>query len=285
MRGVFFLSRHYRELVDRYHGPEGDRFALEELTPVASRFVRTEGRMRVLEVGCGYGRNLVALSAIPGCGVVSCDVSLDELRRAARERLAPLPEERRARVSLVRQEPFRLPFPDSAFDLVVLWQVLEHVLGVDAKRRVLAECARVLGSGGHLLVETPNQWFPVDYHDNKIPFAHWILPRPAREWITWKVRGQRYAPSEYMSLPGYERLLRGCASVRRVTRATRFYFAPGWRRAWRDLGGTQVMLKRLIFLAVLPLHALLSLFGSSGDLLLPSVRIVWRVDKPDADAA
>jgi SAM-dependent methyltransferase len=284
-RGVFFLSEHYRSLVDRYHGPEGDRLALEELTPVAARFVRPEGTARVLEVGCGYGRNLVALSALPRCAVVGCDVSRDELDRAARERLAPLPGERRARVALVRQEPYRLPFADSTFDLVVLWQVLEHVFGAEAKRRVLAECTRVLRPGGHLLVETPNQWFPVDYHDNKVPFAHWLLPVAARRWLTWKIRGQRYQPSEYLGVRGYERLIRSGAGVKRIARATRFYFAPGWRSAWRDLSGTQVALKRVILVAVLPLHALLSLFGSSGDLLLPSVRMVWRVDKSAADAA
>lgn len=276
---MLFLSRHFRKLDGRYHGPEGDEFARQELTPVATRFLRPDAR--VLEVGCGYGRNLVALAETPGGRVVGCDVSLAQLRRAASERLGSSLEPLRPRVSLVQQEPFRLPFRDSSFHLVVLWQVLEHVHGRDAKRKVLAECIRVLESGGHLLVETPNQWFPIDYHDNKVPLAHWLLPRAARSWITWKVRGERYPPSEYLSLPGYERLLREAPRVARVTRATRFYFAASWREAWRRLGGTQVVLKRAIFVAVLPLHALLVAFGSSADLVLPSLRVVWRVDKLD----
>src|SRR5262245_9287589 len=216
------FARHFDRLVERYHGPEGDRFAIEELAPVARRFLAPGGR--ALEVGCGYGRNLIALASLPGVRVVGCDVARGELRRAA-ERIAALPADVRERVSLVHQDADRLPFPDSTFDFVVLWQVLEHVFGESARRRLIAEITRVLRSGGHVLVETPNAWFPVDYHDNKVPFAHY-LPRAARTWITWKVRGQRYHPSEYQSLPGCERLLRAAPSVRRVTKATRVYFAP-----------------------------------------------------------
>jgi len=161
----------------------------------------------------------------------------------------------------------------------VLWQVLEHVFRPEEKQRVLDECVRVLRPGGHLLVETPNLWFPVDYHDNRIPLAHWILPSSAREWLTSKVRGKRYPPSRYLSLTGCENLLWRSPGVSGVRRATRFYFAPSFREAYRDAGGTQVGLKRLIFLQVLPLHAILSLFGSSADHFLPSIRMVWRIDK------
>lgn len=270
------LTRRFDALVGRYHGPEGDRFALEELAPVARRFAPAGGR--ALEVGCGYGRNLVALAAVPGLRVTGCDVMLGELRRA-RERVAALPAEARGRVAIAQQEADRLPFKDGAFDLVVLWQVLEHVYGVAAKRRLIDECVRVLRPGGHVLIETPNQWFPVDYHDNNLPLAHWLLPRGAREWATWKVRGTRYTPSEYLSFPGCERLLRESPGVARVTKATRIYFAPGFGAAWRSLGGTQVPLKRAIFAALAPLHALVAPFGGSVDPLLPSIRAVWRVDK------
>jgi SAM-dependent methyltransferase len=273
---VWFLSSWFRRLNERYHGSEGDAFALDELTPVAARFL---GKGRVLEVGCGYGRNLVALAATPASLIVGCDVQQAELERAARERIAPLPAERRAAIALVRQEPYRLPFRDGGFDLVVLWQVLEHVFRPEEKQRVLDECVRVLAHGGHLLVETPNQWFPVDYHDNRIPLAHWILSESGREWLTWKIRGKRYPASRYLSLLGYERLLRRAPGVAAIHRATKFYFAQSWSEAYRNVGGTQVGLKRLIFLEVLPLHGVLSAFGSTADHFLPSIRMVWRIEK------
>lgn len=271
-----FLSRHLEGLNQRYHGAEGDAFAIEELAPVARRFLPPGGR--VLEVGCGYGRNLVALSSLPDRIVIGSDVAFGELARARTERLAPLDPGRRARVSLVRQEPLRLPFRDASVDLVVLWQVLEH-LSRSTKRHTLNECVRVLRPNGHLLVETPNQWFPFDYHDNKLPLVHWVLPAKAREWLTWKVRGVRHHPSQYLSLPACERLIRESPGVTRATRATRVYFADGFASAWRDLAGTQVAAKRVIFALAAPVHAVLSLFGSSADLILPSLRVVWRVEK------
>lgn len=271
------LGRHFQEIDARYHGPEGDRFAMEELAPVASRFLPRDGR--VLEVGCGYGRNLVALASLPSRGVVGSDPWLETLQRAARERLAPLPAGDRARVGLVRQERFRLPFRDGAFDLVVLWQVLEHVHGTPAKQRLMDECVRVLRPGGHVLVETPNRWFPFDYHDNRLPLVHWILPDRAREWLTWKIRGDRYPPSDYTSVSGAAALLRRAPGVAGVRKATKVYFARGYREAWRGLGGTQVGLKRLLFVLLAPVHALLSPFGGSADWFLPSIRVVWQVEK------
>ena len=271
-----WFSSHFRQLDGRYQGPEGDAFALEELAPVALRFLPAGGR--ALEVGCGYGRNLVALATLPAGLVVGSDPSAGELARA-RGRVLALPGPQRARVALVRQEPFRLPYADGSFDLVVLWQVLEHVFGREEKRRVLAESVRVLKDGGHLLVETPNQWFPFDYHDNKLPLAHWTGSLRLREWLTWRVRGLRFHPSEYLSLPGLERLIRAGPPGPRCARATRVYFAASYADAWRALGGTHVALKRVLFAALAPVHALLAPFGWSADLLLPSLRVVWRVQK------
>ncbi|HYM82301.1 MAG TPA: class I SAM-dependent methyltransferase, partial [Candidatus Limnocylindria bacterium] len=92
------LDRNFERLVARYHGPEGDAFALEELAPVAARVLPPGGR--ALEVGCGYGRNLVALASLPGARVVGCDVSGEELARAC-ARIGALPEEQQRRVALV----------------------------------------------------------------------------------------------------------------------------------------------------------------------------------------
>lgn len=270
------LAGAFRRIDERYLGPEGDDLALEELAPVAARFLPAGGD--VLEVGCGYGRNLVALSTLPARRVAGTDVSMEQLERA-RRRLAALPAGRRAGVHVARQEPWRLPFRDDTFDLVVLWQVLEHLFAPDEKCRLLAECARVLKDGGHLLIETPNQWFPVDYHDNRVPLAHWLLPPPAREWLTWRLRGERYQPSMYLSLPACERMLRDLPGVTRTEKATRVHFEDGYREAWRRIGGSQVRLKRLVFALLAPVHAALAPFGGSADLFLPSLRVVWRLHK------
>ncbi len=273
---MLWLTRFFERLMERYQGPEGDAFALEELAPVAARLLPRGAR--VLEVGCGYGRNLAALAGLPARLVAGAEPDAAELDQA-RRRLAGLAPEARCRVALVRQERFRLPFADRSFGLVVLWQVLEHVFDAGEKRRVLAEALRVLADGGHLLVETPNLWFPFDYHDNRLPFVHWTGARRLREWLTWRVRGSRFRPSEYVSLPRLERLLREAAPGARFTRATRLYLRRGYGEALRSLGGTHVGLKRLLLVLLGPVHAVLAPFGASADLFLPSLRVAWRVEK------
>src|SRR6185369_7792681 len=248
----------------------------EELAPVASRFLTPASR--VLEVGCGYGRNLMALASLKPGLVVGSDVDAGELERAADKR-ASLPASDFAHIELVRQEPRRLPFRDGSFDMVVLWQVLEHLFGQELKQTVVSECIRVLKPGGVVLVETPNQWFLVDYHDNKLPLVHWILPLPAREWLTHRVRGMKYHPSEYVSLGSCERLLWNAPNVRAVRKETRVYFARSFGEAWRGLAGTQVAAKRAIFALASPFHAVARLWGGSADSVLPSLRVVWRVQK------
>jgi SAM-dependent methyltransferase len=272
-----FLGRHFRRLVAAYHGPEGDTFALDELNPVVARFLPERGA--VLEVGCGYGRNLFAVASLGKARlVVGSDVERSELARA-RERVAALPTTQRATAHVVQQEPFRLPFPDGAFDFLILWQVLEHVFGNPQKQALLSECVRVLKPGGHILVETPNQWFPFDHHDNKLPLVHWLLPMKGREWATHLVRGEKYHPSEYLTLPQCAAMIRRARGVTSLRKVTSVYFAGSYAEAWRGLAGPQAMLKRVLFVVLAPLHAVLVLFGGSADLFMPSIRAVWLVEK------
>ena len=105
------------------------------------------------------------------------------------------------------------------------------------------------------------------------------LPPPLREWLTFKIRRKRYPPSEYVSIPSLKRLLLTTPGVRSVSKATRIYFFPSFGDAWGGLAGSQVALKRIIFALVAPVHAVLRVFGQSGDLILPSIRVVWRIDK------
>ncbi len=48
-----------------------------------------------------------------------------------------------------------LPFPDGAFDLVLSFDVFEHIRDSDAH---LDEVSRVLRAGGRYLVQTPSKW-------------------------------------------------------------------------------------------------------------------------------
>ncbi|GEM_PF-738402 len=103
-----------------------------------------EGRLApgslVLDVGCGEGREAIALSR-RSCRVVAGDLSqgMVDRARAAVER----------RVRLVRFDARRLPFRPGAFDAVVLTNMLlQYVWPRAARVEVAREARRVLAPGG-----------------------------------------------------------------------------------------------------------------------------------------
>jgi SAM-dependent methyltransferase len=87
---------------------------------------------QVLEVGCGTGAVLNALSRTLGDELVGVDVG-----PVAREREAPEP-----RVRFESYDGTRLPFDDQAFDLVYATHVLEHVVDERGFLRELRRVAR-----------------------------------------------------------------------------------------------------------------------------------------------
>lgn len=52
-------------------------------------------------------------------------------------------------------DAYRLPLPDGAVDTILMTEVLEHL---ERPGDALAECARLLRAGGHLIATTPFSW-------------------------------------------------------------------------------------------------------------------------------
>ncbi len=104
---------------------------------------RCRGR-DVLEAGCGegYGADLIADVA---AGVIGLDY--DETAVAHVRARYP-------RVDMRHGNLAELPLPDGAVDVVVNFQVIEHLWD---QGQFVAECARVLRPGGVLMMSTPNR--------------------------------------------------------------------------------------------------------------------------------
>jgi len=102
-------------------------------------YARSDGR--VLDLGCGVGNNLAALKRYGETwGADSSPRALEYCRRDFRGRLDE--------VIL----PDRVPYPDDTFDLIVMFDVLEHVADdLAAARRVF----RLLRPGGLLALTVP----------------------------------------------------------------------------------------------------------------------------------
>jgi SAM-dependent methyltransferase len=104
---------------------------------------RCAGR-EVLEAGCGegYGADLIA-------GVARRVVAVDYDAAAVAHVRARYP-----RVEVLRANLAELPLPDASVDVVVNFQVIEHLWD---QPQFVAECARVLRPSGLLMMSTPNR--------------------------------------------------------------------------------------------------------------------------------
>lgn len=151
---------------------------------------------RWLDCGCNDGSYTVALRDRGANPVVGCDVD-PKLIETAQNRWRDIEG-----VEWVTADAEGLPFPDGAFDGILLNEVLEHI---PEQERALAELHRVLRPGGCLCVFSPNRWFPFEGHGvilgartlgYSIPLLPW-LPRRLTVNIT---RARNYWPSELAGL-------------------------------------------------------------------------------------
>jgi SAM-dependent methyltransferase len=103
--------------------------------------------MRILDAGCGYGRNLVHLLR-EGCEVFAVDASLegvDHVRQLAAI-LAPELPAQNFQVAAIEQ----MPFPDDFAEVVICNSVLHFARDERHFHDMLAELWRVLRPGGML---------------------------------------------------------------------------------------------------------------------------------------
>jgi SAM-dependent methyltransferase len=119
-----------------------------------AREVRAEGPVagrRVMEVGAGSGRDLLALARDGAVGVVLdySPASLELVRRQARAQGLP--------VLLVQADALRMPFRDGTFDVVFHQGLLEHFRD---PMPLLRENARVTARGGRVIVDVPQAIHP-----------------------------------------------------------------------------------------------------------------------------
>lgn len=101
--------------------------------------------MRVLDAGCGYGRNLVHLLR-EGCEIFALDAdaqAIDHVRQLSASLSTGLPQEN-FQIGYIEQ----MPFPDDFVDVVLCNSVLHFARDEDHFRAQLAELWRVLRPGG-----------------------------------------------------------------------------------------------------------------------------------------
>jgi SAM-dependent methyltransferase len=107
----------------------------------------------VLDLGCGNGASVKELRRLR-YKAFGCDFVFKE---------GPDVESYHSQglIRLIDRKPYRLPFADDAFDLVLSDQVFEHVKNYD---ETLSEIRRVLKPGGVSLHFFPSRYTPIEPH-------------------------------------------------------------------------------------------------------------------------
>src|ERR1700744_1561901 len=150
------LQTHRAE--DRHWWYRGRRNVLERV--IAD--LRLPARARILDAGCGSGRNMLELArhgTVTGVELSSASVAL------ARERGVG---------EVIEGRVLAMPFESGSFDLAVSLDVIEHL---EDDLGALRELRRVIAPGGALLVTVPAYQWLWSGHDE---ITHHPRPSPRR---------------------------------------------------------------------------------------------------------
>lgn len=131
--------------------------------------VRLAGGKRVLDAGCGAGYGAAQLARV-AASVIGADIAADAVVFARGQYRNP-------NLSFEQASCTALPHPDGCFDLVVAFEVIEHLTDW---RGFLQEVRRLLAPGGQFVVSTPNRLYytesrgargPNPFHIHEFDFA------------------------------------------------------------------------------------------------------------------
>lgn len=137
---------------------------------------------RWLDYGSAEGDYTFALVAKGADTAVGFDV-IEARVCAAREKFRSDP-----RVTFHFDASGAVPEPDQSFDGVFINEVMEHVTDEGA---TLTEVNRLLRPGGHIVVISPNRWFPFECHGAMVGERKLDFPVPFLPWLPESI-GQRY---------------------------------------------------------------------------------------------
>lgn len=133
-------------------------------------FLKQTGLMlkgrKVLEVGCGIGSIANELTS-QGCDVMGTDISNSAIEHGRKKY-----PDAELKVGVAEM----LEFEDSSFDVVLSFDVFEHLKDVD---RHLEEVMRILISDGYYLLQTPNKYFNSVYETVKTRSLQWKRYHPS----------------------------------------------------------------------------------------------------------
>jgi SAM-dependent methyltransferase len=162
-----------------------DGFFFREKMRAIHHVAPDEPISRILEIG--GGRSGLTALLYPTAQIVNIDLEPG---------YGSAPCNRRPGTRFICGDATRLPFTDGRFDLVTMFDVIEHI---PADGRAMAEALRVLRPGGALLVSTPNENWQFPYYRLLRP----ICPSEETVMAEWGHVRRSYRLQELEQLVGF----------------------------------------------------------------------------------
>ncbi len=184
----------------------------------------------MLEVACGSGQGVGYLASLAK-SVIAGDFS-GRLLETARRHYG-------SRFRFQQFDAQQMPFPDRAFDVVVIFEALYYITDAD---RFFAEARRVLRPGGQLLIATANKDL-FDFNPSPLSFKYFGVVEFGRELAQHGFSCQYWGDTPLESVSVMQRVLRPIKAV-----AVRFNLIP-------DSMAGKKLLKRLVFGRLQPMPA------------------------------
>ncbi|MFA5019884.1 MAG: class I SAM-dependent methyltransferase [Candidatus Pacearchaeota archaeon] len=125
-----------------------DSYKTKDISPPAKEFLKNK-KGKILDLGCGSGRNFIKLTGVKFYGV---DFSENMLKLAKKNA-----KETKIKTKLVKADAWQLPFPNNFFDYAIAVAVL-HCINEKSKRvEAIEELNRVLKPGARLFLTVWNK--------------------------------------------------------------------------------------------------------------------------------
>ena len=121
---------------------------------------------RILEIGCGIGSVVFELSK-QGYDTTGVDISREAIAYGLKKY---------GDIRLEVQAAETLPYENESYDVVLSFDLFEHIARVD---KHITEVSRVLGAGGYYLFQTPNKYSNVIFETLQHRSLKWRRAHPS----------------------------------------------------------------------------------------------------------
>ncbi len=152
---------------------------------------------RIIDFGCGNGAQTIEFASLDA-SITALDINQSSLKILSDY----LINNKIKNIDPRQYDGESIPLDDNSVDIVLSYEVLEHVGDED---RSMAEIHRVLRDGGEIVFSVPNKWWIFETHGAYLPLLPWNRV-PFFSWLP-KIIHQRYSKARIYTKGDMRRLL------------------------------------------------------------------------------